>query len=55
MGLFVILRHLITPILNVSAIQRKPTDADWRSEGVKRVPQHLRSDVFEDDRYWRND
>ncbi|AQZ51820.1 hypothetical protein [Martelella mediterranea] len=55
MGLFIILRHLVAPLAGYANLQDQLARKQQLEKNIRRVPPHLRQDVFSDDRYWRHD
>lgn len=55
MGLFVILHHLVSPIIKLAALQGQISAQQRKEKNIERIPAHLRRDILSDDRYWRHD
>ncbi len=55
MGLFIIFRHLVAPLVGYANLQDQLARKQQLEDNIKRIPPHLRRDIFSDDRYWRHD
>ncbi|MBB4122309.1 hypothetical protein [Martelella radicis] len=55
MGLFIILRHLVTPLAKLADKRDEAARQALRNRNVNRIPPHLRDDIIAREEHWRYD
>ncbi|PRX11667.1 hypothetical protein [Martelella mediterranea] len=55
MGLFIILKHLVTPLTRLTELRGESEQRAVREQSLNRIPPHLRDDVIVREKPWRYD
>nr|WP_272211736.1 hypothetical protein [Marinicella sp. W31]MDC2877629.1 hypothetical protein [Marinicella sp. W31] len=55
MGLFIILKHLVTPLARLAEQRDEDARRAQRQRNLNRIPPHLRDDIVAREKHWQYD